>query len=115
MRSRRWRWSGRRGDGPALLVAETFRMGGHATHDVAEARRVLPPELFARWGRRDPIGLYEEHSVEIGVPPATSCRPSRMKWSANVEQAERDALDSRQTRMPAPEQAVLGVYADREP
>src|SRR6266705_6509937 len=28
----------RRGNGPALLVAETFRMGGHATHDEREAR-----------------------------------------------------------------------------
>src|SRR6266704_3269995 len=28
----------RRGEGPAMLVAETFRMGGHATHDEREAR-----------------------------------------------------------------------------
>ena len=31
----------RRGDGPALLIADTFRMGGHATHDEAEARRTF--------------------------------------------------------------------------
>src|SRR5207245_9539295 len=35
----------RRGDGPAMLVAETFRMGGHATHDEREARATLPDEL----------------------------------------------------------------------
>ncbi|MFO7588387.1 MAG: thiamine pyrophosphate-dependent dehydrogenase E1 component subunit alpha [Gemmatimonadota bacterium] len=51
----------RSGRGPVLLAAETFRMGGHATHDVREARATLDPELFARWGRRDPIGLFEEH------------------------------------------------------
>jgi pyruvate dehydrogenase E1 component alpha subunit len=50
----------RRGEGPVFLAAETFRMGGHATHDVREAREALDPELFATWGRRDPIGLYEE-------------------------------------------------------
>ncbi len=50
----------RRGEGPVFLAAETFRMGGHATHDVREARATLDPELFASWGRRDPIGLYEE-------------------------------------------------------
>src|SRR5256884_8393919 len=49
----------RRGEGPALLVAETFRMGGHATHDEREARETFPAELFQQWGKRDPIGLYE--------------------------------------------------------
>ena len=32
----------RSGNGPALLIAETFRMGGHATHDEREARRLRP-------------------------------------------------------------------------
>src|SRR5947209_10289714 len=31
----------RSGNGPALLLAETFRMGGHATHDEREARETL--------------------------------------------------------------------------
>jgi TPP-dependent pyruvate/acetoin dehydrogenase alpha subunit len=51
----------RRGAGPVFIAAETFRMGGHATHDVREARELLPPEVFEYWGRRDPIGLYEEY------------------------------------------------------
>jgi TPP-dependent pyruvate/acetoin dehydrogenase alpha subunit len=50
----------RSGGGPVFLAAETFRMGGHATHDVREARETLDPRLFASWGRRDPVGLYEE-------------------------------------------------------
>jgi TPP-dependent pyruvate/acetoin dehydrogenase alpha subunit len=50
----------RRGDGPVFIAAETFRMGGHATHDVREARALMPPELFETWGQRDPVGLYEE-------------------------------------------------------
>jgi pyruvate dehydrogenase E1 component alpha subunit/2-oxoisovalerate dehydrogenase E1 component alpha subunit len=41
----------RSGHGPALLIAETFRMGGHATHDEREARETLSPELFATWGK----------------------------------------------------------------
>jgi TPP-dependent pyruvate/acetoin dehydrogenase alpha subunit len=36
----------RAGEGPVFLAAETFRMGGHATHDVEEARRTFPEELF---------------------------------------------------------------------
>jgi len=50
----------RAGKGPALVVATTFRMGSHATHDEAEARRLFSKEVFERWGRRDPIGVYEE-------------------------------------------------------
>src|SRR5262249_22990234 len=53
----------RSGKGPVILSAETFRMAGHATHDEQEARQVLPAELFASWGRRDPIGSYEEHLI----------------------------------------------------
>jgi TPP-dependent pyruvate/acetoin dehydrogenase alpha subunit len=57
----------RAGDGPTLLVVDTFRMGGHATHDEAEARTTFAPELFEHWGRRDPIGMYEEYLVAAGV------------------------------------------------
>ncbi len=58
----------RAGRGPVLLVAETFRMGGHATHDEREARRMLEPALFAEWGRQDPIGLFEEYLAELASP-----------------------------------------------
>lgn len=57
----------RAGEGPVLLVAETFRMGGHATHDEAESRATFPAELFEHWGKRDPIGLYEEYLVGEGI------------------------------------------------
>lgn len=50
----------RRGEGPVFLAAETFRMGGHATHDVREARELIPAAQFEYWGRRDPIGQFEE-------------------------------------------------------
>ncbi len=61
----------RRGDGPGVVVAQTFRMGGHATHDEREARETFDADLFAAWGRRDPIGLYESwlgsHGVDFAV------------------------------------------------
>ena len=100
----------RRGEGPALLVAETFRMGGHATHDEAEARRTFPGELFATWGKRDPIALYEEYLVECGVERETLERLER-DVERGVEHAEAEALESRQHRMPPPESALEGVYA----
>jgi TPP-dependent pyruvate/acetoin dehydrogenase alpha subunit len=100
----------RRGEGPALLVAETFRMGGHATHDEAEARETFDAELFAKWGRRDPVALYEEYLVDDGVPRAT-LGDIEAEVEAEVEGAQEEALESRKGRMPVAESAVEGVYA----
>jgi pyruvate dehydrogenase E1 component alpha subunit/2-oxoisovalerate dehydrogenase E1 component alpha subunit len=57
----------RTGRGPAVILAETFRMGGHATHDEREARETFSPELFEAWGRRDPVGLYEAWMLARGI------------------------------------------------
>jgi len=100
----------RAGQGPALLVAETFRMGGHATHDEREARETLPAELFATWGRRDPIGLYEEYLKEEGVP-AGRLERTETEVSAAVERAAEEAIASR-GRMPKGDTALEGVYSN---
>src|SRR5438874_1916742 len=44
----------RRGEGPTLIEAKTFRMRGHAEHDDAS---YVPKELFEEWEARDPITL----------------------------------------------------------
>lgn len=99
----------REGLGPVLLIANTFRMGGHATHDEREARATFPAEWFAEWGRRDPIGLYEEHLVALGID-----RGRLAELEADVEReidaAEVEALASRDLGMPAPESAARGVF-----
>ena len=100
----------RRGEGPALLVAETFRMGGHATHDEAEARDTFDAELFAQWGQRDPIALYEEYLVDEGVS-RDALSEVEAEIEAEVERAQDEALASRRDRLPAGESAVEGVYA----
>jgi TPP-dependent pyruvate/acetoin dehydrogenase alpha subunit len=100
----------RRGDGPVLLVAETFRMGGHATHDEAEARQTFAPDLFERWGRRDPVALYEEYLADEGIP-RSALLDIEAEVEAEVEQAQDEALASRRERMPPGESAAVGVYA----
>lgn len=101
----------RRGEGPALLVAETFRMGGHATHDEAEARRTFAGDMFARWGKRDPIALYEEYLTASGVAPETLESIER-EVEHEIDEAAGAALASRQERMPAPASALEDLYAD---
>jgi TPP-dependent pyruvate/acetoin dehydrogenase alpha subunit len=99
----------RRGDGPTLLVAETFRMGGHATHDEREARETFPDDLFKTWGKRDPIGLYEEYLKEDGVGERR-LQEIEAAVTAEVDRSAEEAVRSRD-RMPAGESALAGVYA----
>jgi len=94
-----------------LLVAETFRMGGHATHDEREARQTFPAEWFATWGRRDPIGLYEVWLTEQGLP-ADRLAEVEAAVTAEVEAAAEAALASRATHPPDPATVADGVTAD---
>jgi TPP-dependent pyruvate/acetoin dehydrogenase alpha subunit len=117
---------GRR-QGPFLLVAETFRMGGHATHDEREARQTFPSELFEHWGKRDPIGLYETYLIEgtldlesgrrvrrtesLRERNAAVLRRSEELITSEVEGAALEAQASLD-RMPEPNSAAGGVYAE---
>jgi TPP-dependent pyruvate/acetoin dehydrogenase alpha subunit len=120
----------REGRGPVLLIAETFRMGGHATHDEREARATFDAQLFEQWGKRDPIGLFENYLIEGGFDLASGKRARRTdalrgrnaqtltdverRVLSEIEQAEKDALESRAERLPQPESAATGVYADSD-
>ena len=115
----------RRGEGPVFVAAETFRMGGHATHDVREARRTFEPSLFEAWGRRDPVGVFEEY-LATGLAlhgeesdPVTREVRNRSKLEevereviAEVDQAADEALASRSGSMPHPGETEVDVYAD---
>lgn len=108
----------REGRGPAMILAETFRMGGHATHDEREARQMMDPDLFHDWGRRDPVGQYEEYLAHMGraLAPAGSERPTADPdgWNRSlmrsieeealqeVDAAEEEALQSRDLSVPEP-------------
>ena len=99
----------RQGEGPALLVAETFRMGGHATHDEREARDTFPAALFEHWGKRDPIGMYEEYLKADGIT-VKRLEEVEAEVTAEIEHAAEAAIRSRE-RMPPGGSALDGVYA----
>jgi TPP-dependent pyruvate/acetoin dehydrogenase alpha subunit len=101
----------RAGDGPIILDAETFRMGGHATHDEQEARQLQPADVFEFWGKRDPIGVYEEYLKSTGVPES-DLQAIETDETAAVDQAADEALTSRASHMPPPTSALEDVYAD---
>jgi TPP-dependent pyruvate/acetoin dehydrogenase alpha subunit len=99
----------RGGAGPALLIAETFRMAGHATHDEDEARGLFDPHVFRAWGRRDPVGLYEAWLREQGTDDA-ALAATETAVMAEVEREAEAALASRRDRMPEPPTAATDVY-----
>jgi TPP-dependent pyruvate/acetoin dehydrogenase alpha subunit len=117
----------RNGEGPFLLVAETFRMGGHATHDEREARETFDAGLFEHYGKRDPIGLFESFLIEGTLDLASGQRlqgaenlrqsnreilaQAEARVISEVEQAADEALLSARQRQPLPESAGEGVYA----
>ena len=101
----------RTGGGPSMILATTFRMGGHATHDEAEARHTFSPELFAHWGKRDPIGMFEEWLVARGFARErlTDIENSVI---AEVDAAADKVAAERANVMPNPAEAELeGVSA----
>ena len=93
-----------------MLLAETFRMGGHASHDDAEARATFPDATFKAWGARDPIGLYEEY-LEGAGRTARELEDVESDTTAQMERAAAEALGSKQ-RVPAGTSALNGVYAE---
>src|SRR5205085_7035685 len=101
----------RSGEGPALLIAETFRMGGHATHDENEARQILDIDLFSYWGRRDPIGCYEAYLIESGKSDQATLEAIEERVIDEVDQAAEEALASKSNNQPRPESAIEDVYA----
>lgn len=100
----------RAGDGPAMVVADTFRMGGHATHDEREAREAFPPELFEHWGRRDPVGLFESWLKREGVAESI-LEKIEHEVTDEMDRAADDALESRD-RIPPPEQALYEGFSE---
>ena len=101
----------RNGEGASIILVDTFRMGGHATHDEAEARETFAAELFDYWGKRDPIGLYEEYLTARGIERAR-LEEIELAVAAEIDAAADRAASQRTERLPAPERAELtGVSA----
>lgn len=99
----------RGGHGPTMIVAESYRILGHAQHD---SQTYVPPEELERWRARDPIPRFERQLVERGVATQDELRGIREDVDAALERAVDDALAA---GMPDPEEAMTRVYAEPEP
>jgi pyruvate dehydrogenase E1 component alpha subunit/2-oxoisovalerate dehydrogenase E1 component alpha subunit len=100
----------RRGEGPTLVEAVTFRMGGHSSSD--DPSRYRESELVETWERRDPIprfrawlrgrGLLEDGDEE--------------RWTREIEQEISTAVKEAEALPPPPiESMFTDVYAHLPP
>ena len=55
----------RRGGGPSLIEAKTYRHGGHSRADPGKYR---PDDEVEAWKAKDPIPMYRERLLELGIP-----------------------------------------------
>ena len=74
----------RAGDGPSLIEAKTYRLRGHWEGDP-ETYRSKDEVLEAR--RRDPVELYRQSLVRIGVLDEDEASSIAARLKAEVEQA----------------------------
>jgi 2-oxoisovalerate dehydrogenase E1 component alpha subunit len=83
----------RAGEGPTLIEAVTFRMGGHSTSD--DPSRYVPAAQFQEWARRDPLTRFrawliaEGHLDEAAAARAAAGAEAAMLAAAAAAEAKK--------------------------
>ena len=101
----------RRGEGPTLLEAKTYRMRGH---EEASGTDYVPAEQLAAWVARDPIARFETRLDESGLMGADERDLVRDEVRAEVDRLVADALADA-TPSSTPEAEVARVFAPAAP
>ena len=94
----------RRGDGPTLIEAKTFRLKGHYVGDPQKYRD--PQETEARW-RDEPIVRFEQLLLDRQVLSEEARRAIWRRYEAEIEEAVRFAESSPH---PAPAEALTDLF-----
>jgi TPP-dependent pyruvate/acetoin dehydrogenase alpha subunit len=95
----------RRGEGPSLVEARTYRSGGHSRADPAKYR---PQEEVDAWAAYDPVPMYRARLLSAGVDEADL---------AAIDKAAQDDVDeateqAKSSPPPGPDQLMTNVWAD---
>jgi TPP-dependent pyruvate/acetoin dehydrogenase alpha subunit len=95
----------RAGEGPSLIECKTYRHSGHSRADPAKYR---PPEELEAWLARDPLPLYRQRLLALGIPEATLAGIE----SDTLAQVDRATEESKASPAPALESAFKDIWAD---
>lgn len=96
----------RAGRGMTIIVAETYRLLGHAQHD---AQRYVPADELAHWRARDPIARFERYLVECGFESEAGLAELRAEVARQLDEEVQEALAA---PLPPPADALTRVHAD---
>lgn len=101
----------RRGDGPSLIEAKTYRFHEHA-YGLKVPEPYIEEEVVEGWrSDHDPLALFEARLDRWGILPAPEREAIRAAAEADVEAAVEFARSSPD---PDPREAYTDVYADME-
>jgi TPP-dependent pyruvate/acetoin dehydrogenase alpha subunit len=95
----------RRGEGPTLVETKTYRYRGHYEGDPCGYQS--DPEM-AEWRAKDPILRFRKKLASMGVLTEDGASQIDREIGEEIERAVKFANDS---PFPAPEEALVGVYA----
>jgi pyruvate dehydrogenase E1 component alpha subunit len=95
----------RKGGGPSLIEAETYRHGGHSRADPGKYR---PDEEVKAWLAKDPLPRYRARLVEMGIN-AADIEKIEAETNAEIDRATEAA---RNAPPPPVEIAETDVWAD---
>ncbi len=94
--------------GMTVIVAETYRMLGHAQHD---RQSHVPEEELEAWRDRDPIRQFERYLVVSGFDSEPGLEAIRSAVAKELDEAVEDV---RSRPYPAPADALTRVYGQPE-
>jgi pyruvate dehydrogenase E1 component alpha subunit len=100
----------RRGGGPTLIEAVTYRMGPHSTSD--DPTRYCPPEDLEKWRQRDPIERFRAYLKKVGIWTEEYEKEVRAQAEAEVAAAIKEAEAA---APPDPDTLFDDVYAELPP
>ena len=98
----------RRGDGPAFLLANTYRFRGHHVGDVSRDYYRAKQEEQHWMAERDPVAILGRHLVEHGVAGQAALDEIHAQLTADMDRAVQWAIDA---PYPDAEEAAEDVYA----
>ncbi len=98
----------RAGEGASMVVAETYRMRGHAQHDP---QPYVDEEELEAWRERDPLERFEAFLLDEGLVDREGLSELEEAVEEEVERASEAALAA---DLPAPEEARSLVYGGED-
>ncbi|HVL48270.1 MAG TPA: pyruvate dehydrogenase (acetyl-transferring) E1 component subunit alpha [Candidatus Thermoplasmatota archaeon] len=100
----------RRGEGPMLIEAVTFRMGPHSSSD--DPKRYVPPALLEEWKKKDPIDRFRLYLEKRGAWNAAREEKLRADVTAEIQAAVQAA---EATAAPPVEDVFTDVFEEMTP